>query len=202
MLARPPVPTGTFRRFALAAGAALLAAGAPDAATGPGAGPAVTHEAGAPAGGPLEHPALAAVRGATAKYHRVEVALADGYVNTGECVASPAGGMGVHFVNPALMGAPVPGGDAVVDPLRPEVLVYEPQGNGRYRLVAVEYLVWRAAWDAAHPGTGPEFAGQPFDESFAEHAHGLPDHYELHAWVWQQNPSGMFAAFNPKVACR
>ena len=203
MFTRPLSSPSTLRRLALTAGAALLAACAPDASTGPGATPAaLTHEAGAPAGGALDHPALAAVRAATAKYHRVEVALADGYVNTGECVASPAGGMGIHFVNPALMGAPAPDGDAVVDPLRPEVLVYEPQENGRYRLVAVEYLVWRASWDAQHPAHGPEFAGQPFDTSFGEHAHGLPDHYELHAWVWQQNPNGMFAAFNPKVACR
>lgn len=204
-MSAPTRSTSTLRRAILAAGAAFLAACASDAATAPAAGGhAHTHEAGAPAAGPVDHAALAAVRGATAKYHRVDVALADGYVNTGECVASPAGGMGVHFVHPGLMGAPIPGpgGEATIDPLRPEVLVYEPQENGQYRLVAVEWLVWRASWDAANPGHGPEFAGQPFDQSFGEQAHGLPDHYELHAWVWQQNPSGMFAPFNPKVACR
>ena len=140
---------------------------------------------------------LAAARAASARYHRVETALADGYIDTGECVALPGvGGMGIHFVNPRLMG------DADVDPSHPEVLVYEPRKNGKLRLVAVEYLVFRAPWDAAHPGTTPAFVGVPFDESFGEAAHGLPDHYEIHAWVWQHNPLGMFAPFNPRVSCR
>ena len=26
-------------------------------------------------------------------------------------------------------------------------------------------------------------------------------HWDLHAWVWQPNPSGMFAEWNPKVQC-
>jgi hypothetical protein len=183
--------------------AALLAACAPDAATAPEATrtPALDRAAAATADGAAEHRAFADVRAATAKYHRVEAALADGYVNTGECVASPAGGMGIHFVNPPLMGAPAPTGDAAFDPTRPEVLVYEPQKNGGLRLVAVEYLVWRTPWDAAHPGRVPTFLGQPFDESFGEHAHGLPDHYELHVWLWRHNPNGMFAAWNPKVSC-
>lgn len=140
---------------------------------------------------------LASARAATARYQRVEAAVADGYVDTGECVALPGvGGMGVHFVNVALMG------DADYDPARPEVLVYEPRQNGSLRLVAVEYLIFRAPWEAAHAGTAPAFAGVPFDESFGEAAHGLPDHYELHAWTWQHNPLGMFAPFNPRVSCR
>jgi hypothetical protein len=26
--------------------------------------------------------------------------------------------------------------------------------------------------------------------------------YELHAWLWQRNPSGLFFEWNPKVSCR
>ena len=189
-------------RHAAGAAAVLLAACTPDGVTAPDASrtPALSRAAAA-ADRLAGQRALAEVRAATAKYHQVEAALADGYVNTGECVASPAGGMGVHFVNPALMGAPTPTGDGAFTPTRPEVLVYEPQRDGALRLVAVEYLIWRAPWDAAHPGVGPSFAGKPFDESFGEHAHGLPDHYELHAWLWRHNPSGMFAPWNPKVSC-
>lgn len=144
---------------------------------------------------------LAAIRAATARYHRVEVAIADGYASTVACAASPDGAMGVHYVKEALLGPPVPGGDATIDPLRPEVLVYEPMRNGRFRLVAVEYLVWRAAWDAANPGDGPSLLGVPFVESFGVKAHGLPDHYELHVWLWRHNPAGMFAQWNPDVSC-
>lgn len=140
-------------------------------------------------------PALAAVRAATAKYHRVEVALADGYVSTPVCAASPAGGMGIHYVNPALRH------DATFDPARPELLLYEPQKNGRLRLVAIEYVVTRTLWDAANPGTVPTYLGQPFFRSFGPAAHGEPDHYELHVWLWRHNPSGMFAQWNPMVAC-
>jgi hypothetical protein len=187
------------RGLAAAGVAALLAACAPDSASGPDASqvPSLARAEAAAGNG---QSGLAAVRAATARYHRVEVAIADGYVNTGECVASPAGGMGIHFVNPALMGAPMPGGDATFDPTRPEVLVYEPK-DGKLKLVAVEYLIWRAAWDAANPGGGPTYLGQSFDESFGPESHGLPDHYELHAWIWQENPSGMFAPWNPKVSC-
>jgi hypothetical protein len=196
-------PAASLVRPLVAAGAAaLLAACAPDAATAPAAErtAALARGGGGGAGGDVQR-ALAEVRAATARYHRVEAAIADGYVNTHECAASPEGGMGIHFVNEALLGAPIPGGDAVVDPVRPEVLVYEPQANGKLRLVAAEYLVWRTAWDAAHPGTEPALFGTTFVQSFGAEAHGLPDHYELHAWVWRQNPSGMFAQWNPKVAC-
>jgi hypothetical protein len=159
--------------------------------------PHAAHGAGAVASSAELRSQLARARAATARYHRVEAAVADGYVDSGECVELPGvGGMGVHFVNVALMG------DADYDPARPEVLVYAPEANGDLRLVAAEYLIFRAPWEAAHAETTPAFAGVPFDESFGDAAHGLPDHYELHAWVWAHNPLGMFAPFNPRVSCR
>lgn len=140
---------------------------------------------------------LASARAATARFHRVEVAEAAGYVNTGECVAIPSGAMGIHFVNPALMQ------DASYDPSRPEVLVYEPQKNGKLRLVAVEWLIFAEPWTAAghDKEETPMFGSVPFFKSFGPAAHGLPDHYELHAWVWKSNPDGIFAQWNPNVSC-
>lgn len=139
---------------------------------------------------------LAAVRSATARFHDVDVALAEGYVSTHECASVPGvGAMGVHYVNPPLMG------DASFDPLRPEVLVYEPRKDGGMRLVAVEYLIFRAPWEAAGNTTDPHLLDVPFVRSFGPAAHGLPDHYELHVWVWRHNPAGMFAQWNPKVSC-
>ncbi|MBX9854863.1 MAG: hypothetical protein K2Y26_05030 [Gemmatimonadaceae bacterium] len=196
-------PTSTlatlWQRVLAVAGATLVAACSPERATAPGVVSA-SAALGVTSASAEDH-ALASIRAATARYHRADVAIAAGYLNTGECVASPSGGMGIHFVNPAFMGSPAPNGDAVFDPARPEVLIYEPTKNGQLQLVAIEYLVWRAPWDAAHPTASPSFLGHTFAKSFAEAAHGLPDHYELHVWLWKHNANGMFADWNPKVSC-
>jgi hypothetical protein len=63
---------------------------------------------------------LQAARAATARYHSLEQARRDGYTTEGEpCISAPpppelSGAMGIHAVNPALVG------DGVLDPLRPE----------------------------------------------------------------------------------
>jgi hypothetical protein len=120
---------------------------------------------------------LAAARAATAKYHRVEVAVADGFLDTGHCVASPDGGMGYHFVNPARMG------DNHLDVREPEVLLYEKDAAGRHRLTGVEYI----------GNTGDALFGRTFTPTPAGPA--------LHVWLWKHNPSGMFADWNPNVGC-
>ncbi|MCY7380260.1 MAG: hypothetical protein LH467_13100 [Gemmatimonadaceae bacterium] len=183
------------RGLSAAAVAALLAGCTPDAVIAPEPGESallIPTSASASIG----ESGLAEIRAATARYHRVEVAIADGYKSTIECAARPGvGAMGIHYVNAALRT------DAAFDPTHPEVLVYEPQKNGQLRLVAVEYFIWRANWDAAHPGTTPSLLGHDFFRSFGPAAHGLPDHYELHAWLWRHNPYGMFAQWNPNVTC-
>jgi hypothetical protein len=133
---------------------------------------------------------LAAVRRATAKYHAVEKALADGYVAAPHCVSvSGLGGMGYHYIKPSLAT------DLALDPLQPEVLLYAPSGNG-LRLVGVEYFV-------ANVGQArPEVMGIPLHGPMPGHEAGMPEHYDLHAWIWQPNPNGMFADFNPRVSCK
>ena len=149
---------------------------------------------------------LAALREATEAFHDVSVALAAGYrPSSAGCESDPTGAMGIHYGHPALLGlvrgAPKPTGtDAVIDLLRPEVLMYEPQPDGTRRLVGVEFVVYRAAWDAVNPEP-PTLLGIPFDERFGDNAHGHEDHYELHVWLWRHNPLGMFAPWNPKVSC-
>ncbi len=139
---------------------------------------------------------LAQVRRATAEYHKVSNALADGYQPAEHCVAVPGvGGMGYHYVNPALIG------DRSVDPLKPEVLLYAPKNNGGLKLVAVEYLVADADQDLSTDEDRPDLFGVPFNGPMAGHEPGMPVHYDLHAWVWQANPAGLFADFNPKVGC-
>lgn len=137
---------------------------------------------------------LATVRAATARYHRIEVALADGYVQGSGCEETAAGGMGAHFRRSALV-------DGVVDAAHPEILAYEPQKNGEWRLVAVEFLVPAAAWDPTHSAP-PTLGDQVFQDRRAPGSGGPPfPNYGLHVWVWQNNPNGMYAPWNPTVNC-
>lgn len=123
---------------------------------------------------------LAQVRAATAKYHDIEVALADGFALPPEsdCVASPEGAMGYHYVNVGRIGQ--------LDPTMPQVLLYIPGKDGRLRLVGVEYL---------SPGGG-ELFGQQLDDPTP-----IPGVTALHVWLWQANPAGMFAPYNPSLSC-
>jgi len=136
---------------------------------------------------------LAAVRAATAQFHRVEVAEAAGYTLpdfANECVELPGvGGMGYHYINFGLLL------DLELDPLQPEIMVYAPGPNGQMRLVAVEYAVPIEEWDLAYPGETPMVLGQ--------HLHPNPylGLYLLHAWIWLNNPAGMFEDWNPRVSC-
>jgi hypothetical protein len=137
---------------------------------------------------------MARIRAATARYQNVDVARAEGYVDDGfGCIADPAlGGMGWHLINDALHA------DAETDPLRPDLLVYEPGADGKLKLVALEYEVFQADWVAAGHTGAPTLLGQTFPlVDFP----GLPLLYGLHVWLWRENPSGMFADFNPKVQC-
>ena len=130
---------------------------------------------------------LARARAATARYHNVENAFADGFINTGQCVQSPAGAMGIHFINPSRIGNPS------LDPAEPEVLLYLPDKHGRMQLIGLEYVL-----PASMSSTPPVLFGQTMQGPIS---HGGPLQYELHVWAWQHNPSGMFTPFNPKISC-
>jgi hypothetical protein len=143
---------------------------------------------------------LAAARAATAAYHNISAAQAAGYGEFRDaagiaCIDNPPlGAMGIHYVNGGLVG------DATVDATTPEALVYAPKPGGGLRLVALEYIVFQAAWDAEHSSPpslfGHEFGLVPFPNRY-----GIPAFYELHAWIWKPNPSGMFFEWNPRVSC-
>lgn len=154
----------------------------------------------APATAGAHGDSLAAARGATAKYHTLHTAIADGYGRLVDaqgvaCIDNPGvGGMGIHYVSDALVG------DPKVKATTPEALVYEPQKNGRLRLVALEYVVLQSAWDETHRKP-PKLFGQRFELVPAGNRYGLPPFYELHAWVWKHNPRGMFDDWNPRVSC-
>jgi len=134
------------------------------------------------------------VRVATGRYHGLESAIADGFTpfaldgsDTPTCFESDSGGMGVHYVRNV---------DAVVDATDPEAMVYELTESGQPRLVAVEYVVPQ---EFVEDGEGnvvslPHVLGQDF------HKHATLPLYVLHAWIWEENPDGMFADYNPVLA--
>lgn len=147
-------------------------------------------------------PELQKVREALDKYQDPIVAVHDGYFSTLGCVEYPKpgaagqvpypkGGMGVHFFNVGLMGQ--------LDPLKPQVLVYQPVG-GKLRLVAAEYFVPLSP----ELKERPKLFGQPFDGPMEGHHPLMPlelKHYDLHVWLWKKNPAGLFAPTNPDVKC-
>ena len=164
---------------------------------------------------------LDAILAATAKYTDVNVALAEGFFPAppGDCVSAAAeglppemGAMGIHYINPGLLGLAPPGQGRVngngmnTDFTTPSILLYEPQADGSLVLVGVENLIFRAAWDADNDSP-PVFGDQPWDMmadmggTAGDEAHGFEPHYDLHVWAQRENPMGMFMPFNPNVAC-
>jgi hypothetical protein len=141
---------------------------------------------------------LAAVRAATAAFHDIEAAEDAGYGRFYECTDHNGGNgaMGWHWVNGDLVG------DPAIDPLRPEVLVYEPRPDGTLRLVGVEYVTLRALWEEAFGSATPSVLGVDLLPVSEGNRYGLPDFYERHAWIWKPNPRGMFDDWNSKVSCR
>ena len=123
-----------------------------------------------------------------APYSSLAIARNAGYVTAlTDCMShGDLGAMGVHFANVALL-------DANTDPLKPEVLIYEPGTGGEMSLVGVEFIVPFAAV----PKTSP--APVLFDQRFTpDDTFGV---WALHVWTTRSNPSGLFSPWNPRVHC-
>lgn len=174
----------THRPFHVALAAAALLAGctdggptAPDAAVR-----AVSLESQA-----TEGSALATLRRATARYHDVNTAIADGFILLHGCETRPGeGAVGVLYVHLDRFL------DGVIDPASPDGLLYEETPNGKLRLTGVELAIPAAMWAGADP---PAFLGVTFQ---AEEEFGA---LGLHIWLWKQNPQGMFAQAHPGISC-
>jgi hypothetical protein len=151
-------------------------------------------------------------RSATANYHSLTVAKKAGYSILADtagitCIADPhMGAMGVHYVKGDLVK------DPAIDATHPEALVYAPDGHGKLRLAALEYVVIKADWDAkqipppSYVGSRfvsapPMLFGHEFNFTDAPNRYGLPPFCSLHAWVWKNNPAGIFEMWNPSVNC-
>jgi hypothetical protein len=165
---------------------------------------------------------LRIARDATAKYRDVAVAERDGYIKTDDCedaahhgedpARDPAlGAVGEHWVRADRMA------DERLDPREPETLLYLDTPKGR-RLIAVEWSLQRIergpALVGGLPSYGTEppdpsrttpppkmFGGKAFDGPMQGHHKYQPWHYDLHVWLWEENPAGIFTHFNRRVSC-
>ena len=151
---------------------------------------------------PALSPELEKARAALDKYRDPVRAVHDGYFSTVGCIEYPhgnregsmqyaPGGMGVHFLNLQLVGP-------TMDPAKPQVLIYEPDGD-KLRLVAAEWFVPVQA-----STTAPTIFGQQLQGPMEGHAPLMPaglHHYDLHVWLWKDNPAGVFSPTNPAVKC-
>lgn len=143
----------------------------------------------------------ALARQGTAAYHDANVITTDSnwfqlYDLQGiTCIDNAAGGMGIHFVNGSRVG------DPSINAAEPEAVIYEPTKEGGLRLVGVEYVVTKQAWEGAGNTGRPQLFGQDFELVPAGNRYGLPDFYALHAWIWKHNPTGLNHDWNPRVTC-
>ena len=125
---------------------------------------------------------LTQARRATARYHDIAQAEADGYVN----INVYESGEGLHYVNFGLV-------DGNFDPEHPEVLLYAPVPHeNRMALVGVEYVVPLSLSSDAPAG----FAGNA--DVWRPNSEGL-GLWELNAWIWLHNSDGIFTFKNPRV---
>ena len=215
---QPEHTTASTRRAAILG--AILASGVLAMPASGQARPVSNTTSGAPA--VAATPSVEAIRAATERFRDVRVALAEGYLRdpASMCVTAAMEGMprqlgemGIHYFRPDLLGITGPPNPRVngtgthTDFLTPSVLIYEPQADGSLHLTAVELLVFEQAWRTAGHTEPPQYAGQEFYHMVdnpvtdADEAHGFEPHYELHAWLYRENPNGTFAQFNPRATC-
>lgn len=150
---------------------------------------------------------LLPVKAALEKYRDPVVAVRDGYFSTLGCIDFPMGegghgtghgtmayqpgAMGVHFLNPALIGPKL-------DPMKPQVLLYEWVGD-RLQLTGAEWFM-----PTQLSKTAPTIHGQSLQGPMEGHEPVLPKelhHWDLHVWLWKNNPNGLFAPTNSAVKC-
>jgi hypothetical protein len=157
---------------------------------------------------------LRRARAATEKYQDVRAAEADGYRRFGPYVR----GQGFHYVAPRRAAA-----SRGVDIERPPILLYAKDENGTagLALVGVSYLL------AAPTGPDGQPVDSPFPRALAAwHKHNdiclfadrsvsmsaratdcqqqggrfiAETDWMVHAWIWKDNPAGVFSPMNPAV---
>ena len=151
---------------------------------------------------------LDSVRESTERYRDFEAAIADGFFQTTDEVPN----MGAHFIN---LGRSL---DGEFDPTEPEILLYVRDESKRWELVGTSFILSTEQVGSDHPDA---FAG-PLDnwhihysvctgatvtsrsatreECRAQGGIWAPTlGWMIHAWVWVDNPLGVFSMWNPEI---
>ena len=151
---------------------------------------------------------LDVVREATERYRDVDVALKAGYRQATEEVPN----MGAHFVHPLWSL------DGRFDPARPEILLYVKDEADEWELVGTSFVQslllagfdhpetfvgpldnWHVHYDLC---TGPTFTSRSATQAECRRDGGVwvPAYgWMIHAWVWVDNPLGVFTMWNPSI---
>lgn len=116
------------------------------------------------------------------RFHNFQVAVAQGW---GIDASGYVPQMGHHYLNMDLA-------DDKFELLKPEALIYIPDGNGGWEFVGVEYLIFGPSPEDPAPDG---FIGDE-DVWFFNPSVGA---WTLHAWIVRENPDGVFAAFNSNI---
>jgi hypothetical protein len=168
---------------------ALTACGGKDAEPDASAEPAAQHDDAKASEqlSPEDLQAIDGVRQTAEQFKDIKAARAAGYTKQYPegCIQSEEGSQGFHFMNEALV-------DDKVDVNTPELLMFEPKADGSLELIGVDYAIPFDKWTAAEP---PTLLGRPLMRNEPLKV------WALHIWTQRENPSGMFAKFNPAVSC-
>ena len=151
---------------------------------------------------------LDTIRAATEKFRDVDVAVRAGYRQATEEVPN----MGAHFVHPLWSL------DGKFDPARPEILLYVRDEEGEWELVGTSFVQSLLLAGFDHPEafvgpldnwhvhyelcTGPTFTSRSATQAECRKDGGVwvPAYgWMIHAWVWVDNPLGVFTMWNPSI---
>lgn len=141
-----------------------------------------------------------AVRSATKRYHDQSAAISDGYKRMGPDVPS----MGQHWIAMPRIGQQRP------DPRQPPILEYASI-DGQPKLIGVAWALMlpegveldarlvpapASAWRYHHGEISEDGLVLNHADSAPQPIVAIPRLAVLHAWVWQDNPDGIFASDN------
>ena len=151
---------------------------------------------------------LDVVREVTSKYQDMRLAISEGFLMTTDDVPN----MGAHFVHPERIL------DGEFDPSQPEFLLYTPHGDDDWELVGTGFILPTGLVGPEHPSG---FAG-PLDNWHVHYSLCIGDPvrarsaakddcearggswlasfgWMIHAYVWEDNPLGVFSMWNPNI---
>lgn len=119
------------------------------------------------------------------QFSDVETAIEEGYRTSGSYVRTDAGVLGIPFINPNVRE---------LGPEKPQAILYGLSAEAQYEALGLKWFAPATEYDSAPSLFGKEFEGPRPGETAL-----VPEHYALHVWLFQENPDGLFALYNPAV---